>query len=149
MLFCGGWLGGIIAEFTAIFACLLLSLSRRYSIRHFSHVTESRSFKNVNLSKKSDCNFRGTFLENRFSHLKLYSNPQSWLARSCCYMSTFWKTKYWSSFFDRANLAGFGTWKVSVKEDLNRQEQVFLHNFRPGIAQKPKIWSIFYGKKFI
>ena len=48
--------------------------------------------------------------------------------------------------FERANLSGFGTWKFSVKEDLNRQKQIFLHNFRPWSAQKPKIWSISMGK---
>ena len=31
--------------------------------------------------------------------IKLYSNPLSWLARSHCYRSTFWKTKDWSSHF--------------------------------------------------
>ena len=51
--------------------------------------------------------------------------------------------------FERANLSGSGAWKFSVKEDLNQSKQVFLHNFRPWPAQKPKIWSIFYGKKFI
>ena len=51
--------------------------------------------------------------------------------------------------FERANLAGFGTWKFSAKEDLNQQKQIFIHNFRPWPAQKPKIWYIFYGTKFI
>ena len=49
--------------------------------------------------------------------------------------------------FERANLSGFGTWKFSAKEDLNRQKQVFFHNFRPWPAQEPRIWFIFYGKK--
>ena len=44
-------------------------------IRHFSHVTKSRIFKNLDLRKNADRNFRGTFLKNRFKHLKLYSNP--------------------------------------------------------------------------
>ena len=42
--------------------------------------------------------------------------------------------------FERANLSGFGTWKDK------RRKQIFLLNFRPWPAQKPKIWSIFYGK---
>ena len=67
--------------------------------RHFSHVTKSRIFKNLNLREKADRNFRRTFLKNRFRHLKLYSNPPSWLARGCCHMGTFWKTKDWSSHF--------------------------------------------------
>ena len=66
--------------------------------RHFSHMTKSRIFKNVNLREKADRNFRRTSLKNRFRHLKLYSNPPSWLAR-CCHMGTFWKTKDWSSYF--------------------------------------------------
>ena len=67
--------------------------------RHFSHMTKSRIFKNLNLRKKADRNFRGTFLKNRFRHLNLYSNSPSWLARSRCHMGTFWKTKDWSSHF--------------------------------------------------
>ena len=50
---------------------------------------------------------------------------------------------------EKANLSGFGTWKLTAKEDLNRRKQVFFLNFRPWPAQKPRIWSIFYGKKFI
>ena len=51
------------------------------------------------LRRKTDCNSCGKLLENHFRHLKLYSNPPSWLARSCCHMGTFWKTKSWSSHF--------------------------------------------------
>ena len=51
--------------------------------------------------------------------------------------------------FERASLAGFGTWKLTTKEDLNQQKQVFLLNFRPWPTQKPKGWPVFYGKKFI
>ena len=50
---------------------------------------------------------------------------------------------------ERANLSGFGTWKFTAKEDLNQPKQVFLLNFKDWPAQKPKTWSIFYGKKFI
>ena len=45
--------------------------------RHFSHVTKSRIFKNLNLRKKGDRNFLGTLLKNRFRQLKLYANPPS------------------------------------------------------------------------
>ena len=69
------------------------------NIRHFSHVTESRIFKNCNLRKKADRNFRDYFLKNHFRHMRLYSNPTSWLARSCCHMGTSSKTKDWSSRF--------------------------------------------------
>ena len=46
-------------------------------IRHFSRVTKGRIFKNLNLRRKADRNFRGIFLKKRFRHLKLYSNPPS------------------------------------------------------------------------
>ena len=112
--------------------------------RHFNHVTKSRIFKNLNLRKKADRNFRGTFLKNRFRHLKLYSNPPSWLARSRCHMGTFWKTKDWSShFWERQP---FRFWYVEVH---HQRKQVFLLKFRSWPAQKQKIWSILYGKKFL
>ena len=50
---------------------------------------------------------------------------------------------------ERANLSGFGTRKFTAKEDLNQPKQVFLLNFKDWPTQKPKTWSIFYGKKFI
>ena len=56
------------------------------------------------------------------------------------------KDKIEVHIFERANLSGFDTWKFTAKEDLNQRKQVFLLNFRPWPAQKPKIWSIFYGK---
>ena len=58
------------------------------SNRHLSHVTKSLFLKNLNLRKKADRNFWGSF-----RHLKLYSNPPSWLTRSRCHMGTLWKTK--------------------------------------------------------
>ena len=61
--------------------------------RHFSHVTKSRIFKNLNLRKKADRNVSGSFLKNRFRHLQLYSNPPSWLARSCCTWAPFERQK--------------------------------------------------------
>ena len=64
-------------------------------------------------------------------------------------MGTFERSKIEVQIFERVNLSGFGTWKVSAKEHLNRQKQVFLQSFRPWSAQKPKIWYIFYGRKFI
>ena len=98
--------------------------------RYFSHVTKSRMFKNLNLRKKADRNFRCTFLKNRFRHLKLYSNPPSWLARSRCHMGTFWKTlkKIEVHIFERDNLSGFGTWNLTAKEDkgINKNRYFFL-----------------------
>ena len=102
--------------------------------RHFSHVTKSCIFKNLNFRKKVDRNFPGNFLKNHFRDLKLYSNPPSWLARSRCHMGTFWRQKIEVHIFERASLSGFGTWKFTDKEDLKL---------------KPKIWSFFYGKTSI
>ena len=51
--------------------------------------------------------------------------------------------------FEGANLSGFGTWKFTGKEELNPRKQVFLLSLRLWPAQKPKIWSVFYGEKFI
>ena len=68
-------------------------------IRQFSHVTKRSIFKNLNLRKKAYGNFRGNFLKNHFRHVKFYSNPPSWLARSRYHMGIFWKKIYWSSHF--------------------------------------------------
>ena len=73
---------------------------------------QSRIFKNLNLRKKAGRNFRRTFLKNQFRHLNLYSNPPTWLARSCCHMGTFWKTKHWSSHFWESQ--PFRFWCVEV-----------------------------------
>ena len=61
----------------------------------------------------------------------------------------FERQKIEAHIIERTNLSGFGTWDFTAKEEINRRKQVFLLNFRPWSAQKPKIWSIFYGKKFI
>ena len=50
-------------------------LRRVTASRHFSHMTKSRIFKNLNLRTKADRNFRRTFLKNRFRYIKLHSNP--------------------------------------------------------------------------
>ena len=76
---------------------------------------KSRMFKNLNLRKKSDRNFRGTFLKNHFRHLKLYLNPLSWLARSRFHMGTFRKTKNWNSHFWEGQPSGFCTKKLIAK----------------------------------
>ena len=67
--------------------------------RHFNHMTKNRIFKILNLRRKANRNFHGTFLKNCFRHLELYSNPPGWLASSHCHMGTFWETKDWSSHF--------------------------------------------------
>ena len=94
--------------------------------RHFSHVTKSSIFKNLDLRKKADRNFRGNFLKNRFMHLKLYSNLPSWLAWSCCHMGTSWKTKEWS--FSESQPLRF--WYVKV------HHQRRLKSTKTGISSK-------------
>ena len=90
------------------FRCLLVSSSQEIPdlclgvgcfTRHFSYVTKSRIFKNLNLRKRADRNFCNNALKSHFRHLKSYSNPPSWFIRSCCHMDTFWKTKYWNYHF--------------------------------------------------
>ena len=83
-----------------------------HETRHISHVTKIRILKNLNLRKKADRNFRGSFLKNRFRHVKLYSNPPRWLDRSRCHMCTFWKTKDWSSLVWESQ--SFKFWYVEV-----------------------------------
>ena len=61
--------------------------------KHFSHVTKTRVFKNLNLRRKTNRSFCGNFFENHSRHLKLYSTPPTWLVRSHCHMGTFCKTK--------------------------------------------------------
>ena len=45
--------------------------------RHFSHVIKSSILKNLNLRKKSDCKFRGTFREKPFQTPKIiFKSPK-------------------------------------------------------------------------
>ena len=81
--------------------------------------------------KKADRNFRRTFLKNRFSHLKLYSIPQADWLEVFVIWAPFEREKIDVHILGRANLSGFGMWKSTAKEDLNRRKQVFLLNFRP------------------
>ena len=103
--------------FIYLFIYLLQVFLSSY-IRHFSHMTKSRIFKNLNLRKKADRNFRRTFLKNRFRHLKFYSNPPSWLARGRCHMGTIWNTKDWSSHIWEGQ--PFRYWYV----EFNRQRRL-------------------------
>ena len=48
--------------------------------------------------------------------------------------------------FESANPSGFGTWKFSTKEDLNRQKQVFLHILDLGPPENQKFGLFFMGK---
>ena len=94
--------------------------------RHLSHVTKSRIFKNLNLRKKANRNFRRTLLKNRFRHLKLYSNATSRLARGRCHMGTFWKRKDWSSHLWQGQ--PFRHWYV----EFHRQRR--LNSTKTGIS---------------
>ena len=86
----------VLKRFHIVMQCCAASFTIN---THFSHVTKSCIFKSLNLREKADRNFRCTSLKNCFKHLKLYSNPPSWLARDSCPMGTFWKTKDWSLHF--------------------------------------------------
>ena len=118
-----------------------------FSSRHFSQCTKKCIFKNFNLRKKADRNFRGNILKNHFEHLTLYSYTPGWLARSRCHMGTFWKANDWSSSFWESQLFRFDTWKFNGKEDLNPGKQTFVLNLRFLPSQKSKVWFIFDGKK--
>ena len=118
--------------------------------KHFSHVTKGRIFKNLNLRRKTDRNFPGYFQKNHFRHLKFNSNSPSWLARNCCHMSAFWKTKDWSSHFWEGQTFRFCYVGVHRERRLkSTKTSISTFNLRLWPAQKPKIWSILYGKKFI
>ena len=113
-------------------------------------MTKSRIFKNLNLRRKADRNFRGNLLKNHFRHIKVYSNLPSWLARSCCHMSAFWKTKGWSShFWEGPIFQVLRHGNSPPSKTLKTKKQVFLHHWRFWPAQKPKIWSFFCRKKFV
>ena len=72
-------------------------------------MTKSRIFKNLNLRKKADRNFRRNFLKNRFRHLKLYLNPQADWLEVVVIWTPFERRKIEVHIFERANLSGFGT----------------------------------------
>ena len=115
-------------------------------------MTKSRIFKKIFLRKKADRNFGGNFLKNHFRHLKLHSNHSSWLVRSRCHMGTFWKTKDWSShFWEDQSVRFWYKWvhrQRTLKSTKTAISQVYL-NLRLWPAQKSKVWSFFYGKRFI
>ena len=75
-------------------------------------VTKSRIFKILNLTKKSDRNFRGTFLKNHFRHLKLYSNPPGVVV----IWAPFERQKIEVHIFERPSLSGYGTWNSPPKK---------------------------------
>ena len=117
--------------------------------RHYSHMTKSRIFKNLNLRRKADQHFRGNLLKNHFRNLKLYSNPQVDWPEFVDIWAPIEKQKAKVHSFDRANHLGFATWEYNAQEDLNLQKKIFPLKLRFWYAQKQKIWSIFYEKKII
>ena len=56
-------------------------------------------YSKILISEKKQSQLSPHFPEKLFQAPKLYSDPPSWLARGRCHMSTFWKTKDWSSHF--------------------------------------------------
>ena len=110
----------------------------------FSHVTKNLISKNLNLKKKSRLQLSPHFPEKSFQAPKfIFRSPK--LIEVVVIWAPFERRKIEVHIFERANHSGFGTWNFTTKEDLNWHKQVFLLNFRPCPAQKPKIWSIFNG----
>ena len=105
-------------------------------IRQFSHITKSRIFKDLDLRKKVDCNFRGDFWKSHFKHLTLYSNPPGWMGRSCCHMGTLWMTKDWILRFWDSQPFKFWYVKVHRQRRLIPPKQVFVLNLRLLATQK-------------
>ena len=79
--------------------CFNVKSSTNYFHMKTKILVDFQIWISVPLKKKAYRNSRLTFLKNCFRHLKLYSNPPSWLARGRCHMGTFWKTEDWSSYF--------------------------------------------------
>ena len=112
-------------------------------------MTRTHTFKNLNLRRKAYHNLTPNLQENHFRYLKFYSNPPSLLARSHCHVirTPFETQKVEVHIFDRAKLCCRFCFAVT-KEDLHPRKLVFLLNLRLRPTQKPKIWSVFYGKMF-
>ena len=80
------------------------------SIRHFSHVTKSRIFKNLNLRRKTNCDLCDNLLKNHFRYLKLYSIPQADWPEVVVIWTGFERQKIEVHIFERANLSAFAAW---------------------------------------
>ena len=127
----------------------MVSLLQNNKNRHFSHVKKRHIFKNLNLAKKNNWKFCSNLLKNHFRHLTLYSNSQSWLARSY-HMGTFWKRKSWNSHFWEGQPFRFCYVGFYCQRRLKcTKTGIATLNWRLLHAQKPKIWSTFCGKKFL
>ena len=112
-------------------------------------MTKSCIFKNLNIRKKTDCNCHGNFLENHLRHLNCIQIPQADWPEVVVIWASSEKQNVEVCIFDRTNILGFAMWEFTIKEDLSPQKQVCILNLRLWFAQKPIIWSIFYGKIFI
>ena len=71
--------------------------------------SKSHIFKNLNLRKKADRNFCGTFLKNRYIQI-----PQADWPRVIVIWAPFERQRIEVQIFERANLSGFGTWKFTA-----------------------------------
>ena len=114
--------------------------------RHFSHVTKSRIFKNLNFRKKTIATFATLswkIVSGTWNYIQI---PQVDRLEVVVIWAPFERRKIEVHIFEWANLSGFGTWNFPAKEDLIRRKQVFLLDFRPWPVPKPKIWPIFCGK---
>ena len=117
----------------------------------FSYVTKYYIFKNLNLNRKVDCNFGDKLWKNHFRFME-YSNPQSWLARSCYHVGTFQELKSWSSHLWQSHSSRVYLREFTTKENLltNFQKKIIILNLlRLWLTKKPKIWAIFYEEVFI
>ena len=102
------------------------------------------------LRRKSNRNFRGNFLKKHFQAPKiLLKSPKLIGQKSLSYERLFERQKTEVYIFEMANLSGFATYEFNSKEDLNPRKQVLLLKLRLCPTQKPKLWSMFFGKKFI
>ena len=70
-------------------------------------MTKSRIFKNLNLRKKADRNFRGFLLKNRFRYQNFIHIPQADWPGVVVIWTPFERQKIEVHIFERANLSGF------------------------------------------
>ena len=116
---------------------------------HFSCVTKIRIFKNVNIRRKADHNICSNLLEKHFRQLKLYSNSQSWLVRSCYHIGIFLEKNVAVHIFARVPFPGLTTRALITRENVCTRKQVLVRNLRLYLATKSKNWVIYYEERLM
>ena len=138
-----------------IISFLCYKTNFKFYYRHLSHVAKSRIFKNLNLRRKDDWNFRSNSVRNQFRHLRLYLNPYvDW--QDVPIWELFERQKVEVHIFVRVSYSGFAMWKFTTKEDLNPQKQIFLLNLRLCLLPSTKtqnnlvciVWEKVYIRNF-